>query len=106
VLYVRNQVFADESRIMKLSDECTPCIVNWVYERTSPHVQKTARSHLKHKISRIAGSAQSKFANVGLLCNMAVSSTEEFGRVPSLTMQCFKQRSNEQARKLLPLAEK
>jgi uncharacterized protein with ATP-grasp and redox domains len=91
---------------MKLSNECTPCIVNWVYERTSPHVQETVRSDLRDRISRIAGSEQSRSANVGLLCNRAVYSATEFGPGAFAYYSVFKQQSNEQARKLLPFAEK
>ena len=90
---------------MKIDPECRICIVNWVYQRTSPHVPEQVRSYLRDTIGRAVGNRLSETTNVGFLCNRAVFATEEFSPDTSPYYETFKQRSNEQAGGLLNLAE-
>jgi uncharacterized protein with ATP-grasp and redox domains len=91
---------------VKLSPECCRCIVEWVYERASPHVDEAARSYLKDRISKTVRNACVASSNVAFLCNRAVFATEEFSPRLSTRYETFKERSNERAKGLFPVAEK
>jgi uncharacterized protein with ATP-grasp and redox domains len=91
---------------VKLSSECYHCIIEWVFERTSPHVAEAVRPYLRDRINEVVRNTHGASVNAGFLCNRAVFATEEFSPRPSAYYETFKQRSNERAKELLPVAEK
>ncbi|MGD0231396.1 MAG: ARMT1-like domain-containing protein [Syntrophorhabdales bacterium] len=88
---------------MRANNECTACGFTWVYERTAPYVAESMRQGLAEEITRAVYS-EPQFTNVGLLSNRAAYSVTDFESRWSAHYQTFKERSNNQAERLLPLA--
>lgn len=90
---------------MRPSPECAACVYTWVYERTVSHVEEAMRPRLSKAITTAVYSGP-ETANVGIICNRAVYSANEIESGHHEYYTAFKQRSNERAAALLPVAQK
>ncbi len=86
---------------MKPQPECGACLVHWVFERTAPYTPERETARLARDIVGVLLRGVSPEANVGSLCNKTVRAA--FGATPGLAShyEDLKQKSNENARKVL-----
>ncbi len=89
---------------MKPHQECGACLVHWVFERAAPYIPEGRAVELVRNIVKILLRDVSPEANVGLLCNNTVHAV--FDTTPGLSgyYEDLKQKSNENAKKILPEA--
>jgi len=89
---------------MKPHPECGVCLVHWVFERTVPYIPERETARLIRDIVGELLRRLSPTANLGALCNHAVHKASEF--VPGLVSHYggLKERSNENAKGILPKA--
>lgn len=91
---------------MKPHSECGACLVHWVFERTAPHIPEREMRRLVQDIVGVLLHDVSPQANVGALCNRTVHAA--FRATPGLAAhyQDLKQKSNENAKKIIVEAER
>jgi uncharacterized protein with ATP-grasp and redox domains len=89
---------------MKPHPECGACLVHWVFERTAPYTPEDETARLVRDIVDVLLHNVSPEANVGSLCNGTVHAV--FDSTPGLPQhyEDLKQKSNENAKKILPEA--
>jgi hypothetical protein len=89
---------------MKPHPECGACLVHWVFERTAPYTPEGETARLIRDIVGVLLRDVSPQANVGSLCNGTVHAV--FDSTPGLSQhyEDLKQKSNENAKKILPQA--
>jgi damage-control phosphatase, subfamily I len=89
---------------MKPHPECGACLLHWVFERTAPYTPEGETAHLIRNIIGVLLRDVSPQANVGSLCNGTVHAV--FDSTPGLLQhyEDLKQKSNENAKKILPQA--
>jgi uncharacterized protein with ATP-grasp and redox domains len=87
---------------MKPFIECAPCILKWVYERSS----SSANEEQQHALMRtIMGVLSQKFlpsGNLGLICKKALDAVNEFVLAAEAHYSGIKMRTNHVAKGLLP----
>jgi len=91
---------------MKPHPECGACLVHWVFERTAPYTPEGEKVRLIRDIVGVLLRDVSPEANVGSLCNSTVNAVFESTSGLSLHYEDLKQKSNENANKILPEAIK
>ena len=86
---------------MKPHPECGACLVHWVFERTAPYTAPSETASLARNIVDVLLHYVSPQANVGSLCNKTVHAV--FDSTPGLAQhyEDLKQKSNENAKKVL-----
>jgi damage-control phosphatase, subfamily I len=89
---------------MKPHSECGACLVHWVFERTAPYTPEGEATLLVRKIVGILLSDVSPTANVGSLCNGTVHAVFYSAQGLPQHYEDLKQKSNENAKKILPEA--
>jgi len=89
---------------MKPHPECGACLVHWVFERAAPHTPDSEISRLVRSIVGILVRDVSPVANVGSLCNSTVHKVFEFTQGLAEHYEKLKEKSNENAKKILPEA--
>jgi uncharacterized protein with ATP-grasp and redox domains len=89
---------------MKPHLECGVCLVHWVFERAAPHTPDAETARLARSIVGILLHDVSPTANVGSLCNSTVHRVFEFTQGLTRHYENLKDKSNENARKILPEA--
>jgi damage-control phosphatase, subfamily I len=91
---------------MKPHSECGACLVHWVFERTAPYIPEREVRRLVQNIVGVLLHDVSPQANVGSLCNRTVHAA--FLATPGLAAhyQDLKQKSNENAKKIIVEAER
>lgn len=89
---------------MKPHQECGACLVHWVFERAAPYIPEERAIELVRHIVKILLRDVSPESNVGLICNNTVHAA--FDTTPGLSLyyEDLKQKSNENAKKVLPEA--
>lgn len=91
---------------MKPHPECGACLVHWVFERAAPHTPDAEIARLIRSIVGILVHDVSPMANLGSLCNSTVHKVFEFTKGLAEHYENLKAKSNENARKILPEAQK
>jgi hypothetical protein len=89
---------------MKPHPECGACLVHWVFERAAPHTPEAETARLVRSIVSILAHDVSPEANVGSLCNSTVHKVFEFTKGLAEHYDNLKDKSNENARMILPEA--
>jgi damage-control phosphatase, subfamily I len=89
---------------MQPHPECGACLVHWVFERAAPHTPDAETARLVRSIVGILGHDVSPMANVGTLCNSTVHKVFEFTQGLAEYYEKLKEKSNENAKKILPEA--
>lgn len=91
---------------MKLHPECGPCLMHWVFERAAPYTPDTEITRLIRNILGILLRDTSPQTNEASICNTLVHAV--FASTPGLSLhyEDLKQKSNENAKKVLPEAIK
>jgi damage-control phosphatase, subfamily I len=91
---------------MKPHSECGACLVHWVFERTAPYIPEREVRRLVQDIVGVLLHDVSPQANLGALCNRTVHAA--FRATPGLAAhyQDLKQKSNENAKKIIVEAER
>jgi damage-control phosphatase, subfamily I len=89
---------------MKPHPECGACLVHWVFERAAPHTPEAETARLVRSIISILTHDVSPEANVGSLCNSTVHKVFEFTKGIAEHYEKLKEKSNENAREILPEA--
>jgi uncharacterized protein with ATP-grasp and redox domains len=89
---------------MKPHPECGACLVHWVFERTVPYTPEGKKTRLVRDIVDVLLRGVSPEANVGSLCNGTVHAVFELTPGLSLHYEDLKQKSNENAKEILPEA--
>ena len=91
---------------MKPHSECGACLVHWVFERTAPYIPEREVRRLVQDIVGVLLHDVSPQANVGALCNRTVHAA--FRAAPGMAAhyQDLKQKSNENAKKIIVEAER
>jgi hypothetical protein len=91
---------------MKPHPECGACLVHWVFERTAPYTPEREVRRLVQDIVGVLLHDVSPQANVGALCNRTVHAA--FRATPGLAAhyQDLKQKSNENAKKIIVEAKR
>jgi len=86
---------------MKPHSECGACLVHWVFERTAPYTPEGETTRLVRNIIEVLLHGVSPQSNVGSLCNGTVHAV--FDSTPGLPQhyEDLKQKSNENAKKIL-----
>lgn len=89
---------------MKPHPECGACLVHWVFERAAPHTPEAETARLVRSIVGILAHDVSPTANLGSLCNSTVHKVFEFTRGLAEHYEKLKEKSNENAKAILPEA--
>jgi len=89
---------------VKLHPECSVCLVHWVFERTVPYTPERETVRLIRNIVGVLLHDVSPLANVGSLCNRTVQTVFECTPDLSRHYEDLKQKSNDNAKKVLPEA--
>jgi len=89
---------------MKPHPECGACLVHWVFERAAPHTPDAEITRLVRSIVGILVHDVSPVANLGSLCNSTVHKVFEFTQGLVEHYEKLKEKSNENANKILPEA--
>jgi len=89
---------------MQPHPECGACLVHWVFERAAPHTPDAGTARLVRSIVSILAHDVSPEANVGSLCNSTVHKVFEFTKGLAEHYENLKEKSNENAKKILPEA--
>jgi hypothetical protein len=89
---------------MKPHPECGACLVHWVFERAAPHTPDAEIARLVRNIIGILVHDVSPVANLGTLCNSTVHKVFEFTQGIAEHYENLKEKSNENANKILPEA--
>jgi hypothetical protein len=89
---------------MKPHPECGACLVHWVFERAAPHTPEAETARLVRSIVSILAHDVSPEANVGSLCNSTVHKVFEFTKGLAEHYDNLKEKSNENAKEILPEA--
>jgi hypothetical protein len=89
---------------MKPHPECGACLVHWVFERAAPHTPEAETARLVRSIVSILAHDVSPEANVGSLCNSTVHKVFEFTNGLTEHYENLKEKSNENAKEILPEA--
>jgi hypothetical protein len=89
---------------MKPHPECGACLVHWVFERAAPHTPDAEITRLVRSIVGILVHDVSPVANLGSLCNSTVHKVFEFTKGIAGHYEKLKEKSNENANKILPEA--
>ncbi len=89
---------------MKPHPECGACLVHWVFERAAPHTPDAEITRLVRSIVGILVHDLSPSANLGSLCNSTVHKVFEFTQGLAEHYEKLKEKSNENAKKILPEA--
>jgi damage-control phosphatase, subfamily I len=89
---------------MKPHPECGACLVHWVFERAAPHTPEAETARLVRSIISILTHDVSPEANMGSLCNSTVHKVFEFTKGIAEHYEKLKEKSNENAREILPEA--
>jgi damage-control phosphatase, subfamily I len=89
---------------MKPHPECGACLVHWVFERAAPHTPDAEIVRLVRSIVGILVRDVSPMANLGSLCNSTVHKVFEFTQGLAEHYENLKEKSNENAKKVLPEA--
>jgi uncharacterized protein with ATP-grasp and redox domains len=89
---------------MKPDPECGTCLVHWVFERAVPHTPPLEVPPLVRSILGVLLNDISLKANVGALCNRTVHKVFEFTQGLAEHYENLKQKSNENAKGILPEA--
>ncbi len=89
---------------MKPHPECGTCLVHWVFERAAPYTRDAETAGLVRSIVGILIHDVSPTANLGSLCNSTVYKVSEFTQGLVEHYENLKEKSNENAKKILPEA--
>lgn len=89
---------------MKPHPECGACLVHWVFERAAPHTPDAEIAQLIRSIVGILVRDVSPVSNLGSLCNSTVHKVFEFTQGLAEHYEKLKEKSNENAQKVLPEA--
>jgi hypothetical protein len=87
---------------MKPHPECGACLIHWVFERAAPHTPEAEIARLVRSIVGILSRDVSPMANLGSLCNSTVHKVFEFTRGLAEHYENLKEKSNENAKAILP----
>lgn len=90
---------------MKPHPECGACLVHWVFERAAPYTPLSDIAPLVRGIIGVLLKDLAPEANVGVLCNRTVHKVFEFTKDLAEHYENLKQKSNENAKGVLPKAK-
>jgi uncharacterized protein with ATP-grasp and redox domains len=89
---------------MKPLVECAPCILKWIYERTSSSVGEEKRYALMRTIMGVLSHEFLSSGNLALICKKALDAVSEFVLAAEVRYNTIKIETNRTAEKLLPAA--